>query len=149
MTPLLSRQNPEDPDGGDVAIFSVYDLLEEEVEDEAEGLPKLPTQRRCAAHTLNLLATTDVSKVVGWNYGTGRQARQPFTKAAAKAQGPGNLHNRSSVVANKIRMWWNTLYKATECLLKTALKDPETIEALNEVMKRGGSWEEGSSPCLH
>ncbi|KAG0719484.1 putative AC9 transposase [Chionoecetes opilio] len=158
--PLAVAPEHEDPDGGDVAIVSVHDLLEEEVEDEAEDLPKLPTQRRCAAHTLNLLATTDVSKVVGWNYGTGRQARQPFTKAAAKAQGLWNLHNRSSVVANKIRdvvgrklntpcpTRWNTLYDATECLLKTALKDPETIEAINEVMKSEAAGKRAAAPVF-
>ena len=100
--PFLAPEH-QDPDGGGVDIVDVYALLTEE--EEVEDLSQLPIQRRCAAHTLNLLATSDVSKVVGWNHGsaTGRQGRQPFTKAAAKAQALWNLHNRSSVVANRIK----------------------------------------------
>lgn len=84
-----------DPDGGGVDIVDVHDLLEGQEFDA--DLPMLPTQRRCAAHTLNLLATADVRSVQGWN-----QGRHPFIKAAAKAQALWNLHNRSSVFANKI-----------------------------------------------
>ncbi|KAG0726041.1 hypothetical protein GWK47_037384 [Chionoecetes opilio] len=147
--PLAVAPEHEDPDGGDVAIVSVHDLLEEKVEDEAEDLPKLPTQRRCAAHHTQPAGDNRRLQSGGMeNYGTGRQARQPFTKAAAKAQGLWNLHNRSSVVANKIRDVVEYLYDATECLLKTALKDPETIEAINEVMKSEAAGKRAAAPVF-
>ncbi|KAG0710885.1 hypothetical protein GWK47_021863 [Chionoecetes opilio] len=144
--PLAVAPEHEDPDGGDVAIVSVHDLLEEEVEDEAEDLPKLPTQRRCAAHTLNLLATTDVSKVVGWNYGTGRQARQPFTKAAAKAQGLGTCTTGP--------LWWPTRsgcggQKAeyTPAQLDGA-QGPRDHRGLNEVMKSEAAGKRAAAPVF-
>ncbi|KAG0713856.1 hypothetical protein GWK47_015266 [Chionoecetes opilio] len=121
--PLAVAPEHEDPDGGDVAIVSVHDLLEEEGRMRQRTFPSCPHRGDVLLTHSTCWRTTDVSKVVGWNYGTGRQARQPFTKAAVKAQGLWNLHNRSSVVATRSGMWWNTLYDATECLLKTALKD--------------------------
>jgi len=39
----------------------VGEALEDEVEEEVQG--ELPKHHRCAAHTVNLLATADVSKV--------------------------------------------------------------------------------------
>ncbi|KAG0694701.1 hypothetical protein GWK47_027147 [Chionoecetes opilio] len=123
------------------------------------------TEEMCCSHT-QPAGDNDVSKVVGWNYGTGRQARQPFTKAAAKAQGLWNLHNRSLwwptrsgcggqkaeyTLPNYVEhnlILWNTLYDATECLLKTALKDPETIEAINEVMKSEAAGKRAAAPVF-
>ena len=52
-----------------------------------------------SAHTLNLLATTDIAQVDGWNCGR----RQPFSEAAAKAQVLWNLQNRSTVKAARIK----------------------------------------------
>ena len=42
----------------------------------------LPRHRRCIYHTLNILATRDVSNVPRWSSG----AKDPFNKTLAKAQ---------------------------------------------------------------
>lgn len=91
-----------------------------------EGLAHMPKHRRCAAHTVNLMATTDISNVPGWNSGN----RAPFTKLAAKAQGLWNCQNRRTVAANLIKTAvgkklptpgatrWNSYYDSCEALLK-------------------------------
>lgn len=40
------------------------------------------------------------------------------------------------------------MYDATVCLLKTALKDPETMEAINEVMKSEAAGKRAAAPVF-
>lgn len=44
-----------------VTAVMVGDALEEEMDEDVRR--ELPKHRRCGAHTVNLMATTDVSKV--------------------------------------------------------------------------------------
>ncbi|QQP38016.1 Hypothetical protein FKW44_018480 [Caligus rogercresseyi] len=97
------RARTRDPDGGDIAIVSVHNLLEEEMRDEAENLPKLPTQRRCAAHTLKPAGNNRRLQSGGMELWTGRQ---PFTKAAFNAQGLGACTIGPLWWPTRSRMWW-------------------------------------------
>ena len=49
---------------------------------EEHDAPILPKHLRCISHTLNILATRDVSNVPRWSSG----AKDPFNKTLAKAQ---------------------------------------------------------------
>ena len=51
-----------------------------------------------SAHTLSLLATTDVKAVPGWS-----QGNTLWRKATAKSHALWNLQNRATVAANKIK----------------------------------------------
>lgn len=65
--PVEGREEEEDLE--EVVIgrpADVHDQLEDEGE---ETLLELPKHYRCAAHTINLMATVDIEKVNGWNSG--------------------------------------------------------------------------------
>jgi hypothetical protein len=118
--PLLHPVGNDDEED-DSATVPVGDAL-----DGEEGVAGMPHHRRCAAHTVNLMATTDISRVPGWNSGK----RAPFTKLAAKAQGLWNCQNRRTVAANHIKAAvgkklptpgatrWNSYFDSCEALLK-------------------------------
>ena len=60
-------------DESDVQYVNLTELLQDQTDIS------LSTHYRCAAHTLNLLATVDVEKVPGWTIGS-QQMRPRFTK---------------------------------------------------------------------
>jgi hypothetical protein len=119
--PGIAEADKEDDDDEE-AVTQVNEVInsveDEEEEQEREGLqiidvdralaaaatiqdsPRLPKHQRCSAHTVNLLASADVSQVQGWNYG---RAAAPFKRTLARAQGLWNLQNRSSTSANTIK----------------------------------------------
>lgn len=111
----------DDEEEDDSATILVGDALNEE-----EGVADLLHNHRCAAHTLNLMATTDIRRVPGWNSGK----RAPFTKLAGKAQGLWNCQNRRTVAANDIKAAvgkklptpgatrWNSYFDSCEALVK-------------------------------
>ncbi|QQP37405.1 Hypothetical protein FKW44_017653, partial [Caligus rogercresseyi] len=43
---------------------------------------------------------------------------------------------------------WNTFYDATVCLLETALKDPETMEAINDAIKSEAAEKRAAAPAF-
>ncbi|XP_019730210.1 uncharacterized protein LOC109518643 [Hippocampus comes] len=58
----------------------------------------LPPCRRCCVHSMNLMATADLSEVMGCSRGN-----TPWRKAFANAQYLWNLQNRSPIAANQIK----------------------------------------------
>lgn len=68
-----------DETGEEVQYVNLTDMLDE---DETADVYNLCSHYRCAAHTLNLLATVDVQKVPGWSTTgsvPGNQSRPCFT----------------------------------------------------------------------
>ncbi|MEL7309238.1 MAG: hypothetical protein AAGK05_16200, partial [Pseudomonadota bacterium] len=120
--------NLEDED--DATPLEISDLMESrhdeqnEAELESGELTQLPPHRRCVAHTLNLIATTDLNRVPGWTC-----APKPiFIKVKNKAIALWNRQNRCTQVAAVIRKEigklfctpvvtrWNSLYDAMKDL---------------------------------
>ncbi|XP_076052167.1 uncharacterized protein LOC143031784 isoform X2 [Oratosquilla oratoria] len=132
--PVEGGEKP-DPEVVDGQPGDLHDQLQEAANYH------LPTHYRCGAHTVNLIATTDVKEVRGWNYGPGAA----FTKAAGKAQATWNLQNRSPVWANQIKAKtghklktfcvtrWNSYYEAVKSLLKTMVTQ-DKMDELNTIL---------------
>uniref|UniRef100_UPI00358F7D7E zinc finger BED domain-containing protein 4-like isoform X3 n=1 Tax=Myxine glutinosa TaxID=7769 RepID=UPI00358F7D7E len=130
-----------DPEVVQTNTILVVDALEEV--DQQEEVVHVPKHRRCAAHTVNLLASRDVEKVPGWS----AQPRPAFTKPAAKAQGLWNAQNRKTVIANDIKTAlgkklvtpgvtrWNSSHDAYKCLL-TEVLDMDKRNNLNQICQR-------------
>lgn len=97
-----------------------------ETQLEEHYCPGLPSHRRCISHTINILATVDVSNVPRWSSG----ARDLFTKTVAKAQALWNAQNRKTLTAARIKTElgaklktpsvtrWNSLYDSMKDLHK-------------------------------
>lgn len=98
----------------------------------------LCSHHRCAAHTLNLLATVDVEKVPSWSSGT----HPCFSTVKTKAQALWNKQNRRPAIATTIKREvgrklktpditrWNSLYDSLEVLnnvLNTKLAHINTV----------------------
>jgi len=96
----LPDLNDEREDAEDaVLVVSVENRLSTKGDEGDEGDEIiLPPNRRCSAHTLSLLATTDVKAVPGWS-----QGNTLWRKATAKSHALWNLQNRATVAANKIK----------------------------------------------
>lgn len=125
-------------------VVDVSDMLRNRGHDELQ----LPQHYRCNAHTLNLLATTDVSKVPEWNTGP----RAVFKRPGAKAQALWNLQNRSSVYANKIKealggrrlvtpvaTRWNSYFNSMKTLMELVLEKQDVKVAINRILTDQGS----------
>uniref|UniRef100_A0A3Q2YRB0 HAT C-terminal dimerisation domain-containing protein n=1 Tax=Hippocampus comes TaxID=109280 RepID=A0A3Q2YRB0_HIPCM len=108
---------------------------------DAEPRVALPPHRRCSAHTLNLMATTDIRAVTGWSVGD-----TPWCEATAKAQHLWNLQNRIPIAANQIKeavnrkekvekcvyfCRWNCYFNSVKVLLEV-MSLPEQVEVLTE-----------------
>ena len=125
-------------------IISVEEALGQAHTDEAlQAEISLPEHQRCAAHTINLLASEDVSQVKQWNHGP----RNPFRRAAAKAQALWNAQGRRSIVANQIKeaigkkfktpgaTRWNSSYDSYK-QLSQVLDNPESRRKINCIMSK-------------
>ncbi|CAI6375767.1 unnamed protein product [Macrosiphum euphorbiae] len=105
----------ENTDG--TAYVNIADLF-----DEAEDIDYiLPKHHRCAAHTLNLIATNDIEKELAsvksksltlWNYK--QQCRATF----AKANNLWNKQNRYTQVADSIKECFDCVTQLVLCVLK-------------------------------
>lgn len=82
-----------DPEVMQTKPLQLEDLLEDH---DAFSLPK---HRRCISHTLNILATRDVSNVPRCP----SDAKDPFNKTLAKAQELWNAQNRKITTAARIK----------------------------------------------
>ncbi|XP_076038380.1 uncharacterized protein LOC143023661 [Oratosquilla oratoria] len=125
-------------------VVDVSDMLRNRGDDESQ----LPPHFRCSAHTLNLLATTDVVEVPEWNKGP----RAVFRRPGAKAQALWNLQNRSSVYANKIKealggrrlvtpvaTRWNSYFNSMKALMELVLEKQDAKVAINRILADQGS----------
>ncbi|CAI6375146.1 unnamed protein product [Macrosiphum euphorbiae] len=125
------RNEDEDNDFQDISHFNIAEVFEE-TEDEVYMLPK---HHRCAAHTLNLIATNDIRKAISgaknavsplWKYK--QQSRTTF----AKLTNLWNKQNRSSKIADLIKICfgvylltptetrWNSTYDSVKFFLKNS-----------------------------
>ena len=87
--------------------------------DEEVSLPK---HQRCAAHTLNLVATADLRNIPGWTH------KKTYNKALRKCHNLWRKQNMSSSVSAKIKaelghklkyptkIRWNSHYDSMMCL---------------------------------
>lgn len=143
---LTEKQLEEQTDEAIVnsEVVDVSDMLRNRGDDESQ----LPQHFKCNAHTLNLLATTDVAKVPEWNTGS----RAVFRRPGAKAQALWNLQNRSSVYANKIKealggrrlitpvaTRWSSYFNSMKALMELVLEKQDAKVAINHILADQGS----------
>ncbi|XP_019740446.1 ADP-ribosylarginine hydrolase isoform X2 [Hippocampus comes] len=107
---------------------------------DAEPQINLPPHRCCSAHTLNLMATTDIREVKGWSKGD-----TPWRRASTKARRLWNLQNRSPTAASQIKeavkrklttpvaVRWNSYLNSVKVLLEV-MSLPEQVEAINNII---------------
>ncbi|KAF0751489.1 Uncharacterized protein FWK35_00015560, partial [Aphis craccivora] len=97
------RNEDENNDFQDISHFNIAEVFEE-TEDEVYLLPK---HHRCAAHTLNLIATNDIQKAISgaknavsslWKY------KQKSRTTFAKLTTLWNKQSRSSKIADLIKI---------------------------------------------
>ena len=81
----------EDIDGRD--LYAEFNDLDAHLADELS----LPRHQRCAAHTLNLVATTDLKKVTRWSH------QKTCVKGFAKANALWRKQNRCTNVSSRIK----------------------------------------------
>ena len=123
-------------------------ILLEDPENEDDEI-RLPTHRRCAAHTLNLLAAADTVSVPTWSAGP----RSAFTKTKVKAQALWNAQNRRPAFAAAIKdsfgrkfitptvTRWNSLYDSfvrLESVLANNSVELNTLCAQHDVLQQPG-----------
>ena len=116
-------------------LYEGFHGLDEEIVDEMS----LPKHQRCAAHTLNLVATTDLQKVPGWGY------QKSCEKGFAKAYALWKKQNRCTAVSNRIKeelgrklpcpsvVRWNSLLDSFS-VLKKMFEDDEKRRKLLKIM---------------
>ncbi|XP_076028521.1 uncharacterized protein LOC143017620 [Oratosquilla oratoria] len=130
------EDKPDEELADEPQVISMEEALDQA--DEAEV--SLPKHQRCGAHTLNLLASEDVSKVPQWNHG----GRNIFRRSAAKAQSLWNAQGRRTLTANEIKdaigkklkvpgaTRWNSSYDSYK-MLSGLLQDLDTRKKINDL----------------
>ncbi|XP_076038565.1 uncharacterized protein LOC143023828 [Oratosquilla oratoria] len=130
------EDKPDEELADEPQVISMEEALDQA--DEAEV--SLPKHQRCGAHTLNLLASEDVSKVPQWNHG----GRNIFRRSAAKAQSLWNAQGRRTAAANEIKdaigkklivpgaTRWNSSYDSYK-MLSGLLQDLDTRKKINDL----------------
>ena len=122
-------------------IFENMDLLlTMDIEDDHTQVQyDLPAHERCAAHTLSLIATTDIDKFLS----TSPISRNLYRSSVAKCSAVWNKASRSTVVSDSIqeitkrkfivpsKTQWNSHYEAI-------LRITENTSELNELCTRMG-----------
>jgi hypothetical protein len=125
---LMEYTEPED----EVEFITLAKVFDEHAsEDEPNSLPK---HMRCAAHTLNLVATKDAEKALVDD----SCFKTVWRKAMGKAQSLWNAQNRSTQAADKIKEHlkrrlktpnstrWNSTYDAIS-VLNTFLEESRQV----------------------
>ncbi|CAL4170571.1 unnamed protein product, partial [Meganyctiphanes norvegica] len=131
-------QNNDEND--DVDIRDLHEgllLLSDQVAEDV----MLPKHRRCAAHTLNLVATTDLKKVPAWSH------RKSFKNTLKKCTDLWRKQNMSSAISNKIKtelgsklpypskVRWNSLYDSLKHMSNIFTgEDKEKVRKLHALM---------------
>ena len=93
----------------DITVVNIDELLDEVPEEERS--PHLPPHQRCAAHTLNLVATTDCERAMGNLPNDRGSAKLLYRSALATLKGLWNKYTRSTHVSPFIA----TLKNKTKC----------------------------------
>jgi hypothetical protein len=86
-------------DDADMVLHEIDEIFEPATEHDEEDeyvKHKLPPHRKCVCHLLNLIATTDVSKLQG-------TVKRTSVQAFAKLTGLWNKQNRSAAAVEKIK----------------------------------------------
>jgi len=123
---------------------SISDIIEQA---DTDSDLYLPPQLRCAAHTLNLIATTDADKAV-----TDKPYSRIFHGSFAKCQALWNTIHRSSKAADTVKELcsgkmvicpcptrWNSKFDALSRLLELTDQLPAICDALN-IPRLPSSW---------
>ena len=80
----------------DVSIRNLHEGFQGLTEQLTDDV-SLPKHQRCAAHTLNLVATNDLKKIPGWT------CKKTYTKALNKCNNMWRKQNMSSTFSGKIK----------------------------------------------
>ena len=131
----------ENTDTEEIIFENVYQLLTMETEDELTQVQyDLPAHERCAAHTLNLVASTDIDKYISKS----PVSRNLYRSSLAKCSAVWNKISRSTVASDSAqeiakqkflvpsKTRWNSYYDAIVRITEN------TTSELNELCTRMG-----------
>ena len=131
-----SDEEEEDEAVEDITVMPVSDIL---VNVDSDCDVYVPPHNRCAAHTLNLIATTDADKAL-----SEKSYSRIYHTSFAKCQAVWNAVHRSSKAADSVKAIcidkiiicpcptrWNSKFDAVHRLLELVDKLPAVCDALN------------------
>lgn len=135
--PDLSSGSDDGGDGDEVSFSDICEIMNQ----PNEPLVSLPSHMRCAAHTLNLIATTDVTNALSKQGGSYKKL---YRGAMAKCSKLWSTFNHSDLAANVVQdltgmslrtpgeTRWNSTFDAVRRLTDERVKDhlPEIMEKL-------------------
>ncbi|KAL5237416.1 hypothetical protein ACI65C_004826 [Semiaphis heraclei] len=138
----LQEDDDDDPNES-ISVFPVFETLEEnDLNFDTDVQYSLPKHHRCAAHTLNLIATKDAENALHNNLFT-TQSRSTF----GKLQILFNKQSRSTQIADIINDYigvylkilnttrWNSHFDAMKFLLKHRKSSPTKFNAMCDDLK--------------
>jgi len=141
----FSKELPLEDDEDDNQIFFIdlFDILNEgtEEKDDLDNI-NLPLHRRCASHTINLIATNDIEKALNnidnkciYNEREKKllHFKKVYRKVIAKIQKLWNKQNQSCLVAEKIHEQFGVYLKSPSQTRWNGLYDG--ISQINNLLK--------------
>uniref|UniRef100_A0A9J7XLQ1 BED-type domain-containing protein n=1 Tax=Cyprinus carpio carpio TaxID=630221 RepID=A0A9J7XLQ1_CYPCA len=131
------EMNDEMDSTDDVQFADVYAVLQEEQEEEELNV-FLPLHHQCAAHTLNLIATTDLDKAASQGV-----SRKLYRNAMSKCAAIWNKANRSSGAADAIEE-----IAQMRCLVPSVTRWSSEYHAIEKLMSLTESQLNGISDQL-